>query len=49
MRTIYWEDNAVKLIDQTLLPDEFKVITCRTVDELADAIKRLAVRGAPAL
>ncbi len=49
MRTIYWEDNAVKLIDQTLLPDVFKVITCRTVDELADAIKRLAVRGAPAL
>ncbi|WP_457549031.1 S-methyl-5-thioribose-1-phosphate isomerase [Archaeoglobus sp.] len=49
MRTIYWEDNAVKLIDQTLLPDEFKIITCRTVDELADAIKRLAVRGAPAL
>ncbi len=49
MRTIYWEDNAVKLIDQTLLPEEFKIITCRTVDELADAIKRLAVRGAPAL
>ncbi len=49
MRTIYWEGNAVKLIDQTLLPDEFKVITCRTVEELAYAIKRLAVRGAPAL
>lgn len=49
MRTIYWEDDAVKLIDQTLLPDVLKVITCKTVDELADAIKRLAVRGAPAL
>jgi len=49
MRTIFWEDNVVKLIDQTLLPDEFKIIECRTVEELADAIKRLAVRGAPAL
>lgn len=49
MRTIYWEDNAVKLIDQTLLPDRFEILTCRSVDELADAIKRLAVRGAPAL
>ncbi len=49
MRTIFWEDNAVKLIDQTALPEEFKVVECRSVDELADAIKRLAVRGAPAL
>ncbi len=49
MRTIYWEDGAVKLIDQTLLPDRFEILTCRSVDELANAIKRLAVRGAPAL
>ena len=49
MRTIYWSDGTVKLIDQTLLPDRFEVITCRTVEELASAIKRLAVRGAPAL
>ncbi len=49
MRTIFWEDNAVKLIDQTRLPDEFTIIECRSVEQLADAIKRLAVRGAPAL
>ncbi len=49
MRTIYWEENAVKLIDQTVLPDKFEILTCRSVDELANAIKRLAVRGAPAL
>ncbi len=49
MRTIFWEDDAVKLIDQTLLPDEFKFLVCKNVDELASAIKRLAVRGAPAL
>ncbi len=48
MRSIFWED-GVALIDQTLLPEEFKVVKCKTVDELADAIKRLAVRGAPAL
>ncbi len=49
MRTVFWEDNAVKLIDQTRLPDEFTIIECRSVEQLADAIKRLAVRGAPAL
>ncbi|RLI88088.1 MAG: S-methyl-5-thioribose-1-phosphate isomerase [Archaeoglobales archaeon] len=48
MRTIFW-DGCVKLIDQTLLPDRFEVMECRKVEELAEAIKRLAVRGAPAL
>jgi methylthioribose-1-phosphate isomerase len=48
MRTIFW-DGCVKLIDQTLLPDKFEIISCKTIEELADAIKRLAVRGAPAL
>lgn len=48
MRTIYW-DNGVKLIDQTLLPDNFKVRSCNTVQELAEAVKSLSVRGAPAL
>ncbi|WP_457591795.1 S-methyl-5-thioribose-1-phosphate isomerase [Geoglobus sp.] len=49
MRTIFWEENAVKMIDQTRLPDSFEVITCRNVNELGEAIKRLSVRGAPAL
>lgn len=48
MRTIYW-DNGVKLIDQTLLPDKFEIMSCDSVEELAEAIKRLSVRGAPAL
>ncbi len=48
MRTIYWDD-GIKLIDQTLLPDKFEILSCRTVEELAEAIKRLSVRGAPAL
>jgi len=51
MRTIFWDydTSSVALIEQSLLPDEFKVIKCSTIEELADAIKRLAVRGAPAL
>ncbi len=49
MRTIFWEENAVKMIDQTKLPDRFEIISCRTVEELGEAIRRLSVRGAPAL
>lgn len=49
MRTIFWEENAVKMIDQTKLPDSFEILTCRNVEELGEAIKRLSVRGAPAL
>jgi len=51
MRTIEWDEKreAVKLIDQTLLPGEYKIVECKTLEELIDAIKRLRVRGAPAL
>lgn len=49
MRTIFWEENAVKMIDQTKLPDRFEIITCKTVKELGEAIRKLSVRGAPAL
>lgn len=49
MRTIDWQDGHVVAIDQTRLPAELVVLHLRTVDELIDAIKRLAIRGAPAL
>lgn len=51
MRTIDWGDkkNSVIMIDQTLLPGEYKIIGCRTIDSLCEAIKSLRVRGAPAL
>ncbi|MEU6778674.1 S-methyl-5-thioribose-1-phosphate isomerase [Nonomuraea angiospora] len=49
MRTIDWVDGAVELVDQTLLPDKCVTLRIQTVDELVDAIRRLAVRGAPAL
>ncbi|MFJ1761473.1 S-methyl-5-thioribose-1-phosphate isomerase [Amycolatopsis sp. NPDC088138] len=48
-RTIDWADGAIVIIDQTALPAEYKLLELRTVGELVDAIKRLAVRGAPAL
>lgn len=50
-KTIWWNDenSSVMLIDQTLLPTEYKVIEITEVSRLADAIRRLEVRGAPAL
>ncbi|MGW4063593.1 S-methyl-5-thioribose-1-phosphate isomerase [Amycolatopsis sp. NPDC004747] len=48
-RTIDWADGAIVIIDQTALPDELRLLELRTVGELVDAVKRLAVRGAPAL
>lgn len=49
VRTIDWVDGAIEIIDQTRLPDETVVLRLTTVDDLLDAIGRLAVRGAPAL
>jgi methylthioribose-1-phosphate isomerase len=49
MRTIDWVDGEIQLIDQTRLPDELVVLRIRELDALIDAIRRLAVRGAPAL
>jgi methylthioribose-1-phosphate isomerase len=39
----------LELLDQTRLPSELHYLECRTADETADAIARLAVRGAPAI
>jgi methylthioribose-1-phosphate isomerase len=41
--------DAVRIIDQTLLPERYEERDLRTVDEVCDAIARLAVRGAPAI
>jgi methylthioribose-1-phosphate isomerase len=49
VRCIDWDGDAVRLIDQTLLPGRTEWVRLATVPELVDAIKRLAVRGAPAL
>jgi len=50
--TLKWvgnTDGCLELIDQRLLPGEFKKIQCRTIEQLYEAIKTLAVRGAPAI
>jgi S-methyl-5-thioribose-1-phosphate isomerase len=49
MRTIDWVDGAVEIIDQTALPDDLRVLRLSTVEDLVGAVRRLAVRGAPAL
>jgi methylthioribose-1-phosphate isomerase len=49
IRTIYWEDNAVVMMDQKLLPLTERYITCRDYREVIAAINDLTVRGAPAI
>jgi len=52
VETLSWRgglDGHVDLLEQTLLPAEERRIAVRTVDEMVDAIRRLAVRGAPAI
>ncbi|HEX6699642.1 MAG TPA: S-methyl-5-thioribose-1-phosphate isomerase [Gaiellaceae bacterium] len=47
--TIEWGDGVVRLVDQRRLPSELVLLECRNVEELCEAIRTLAVRGAPAL
>jgi methylthioribose-1-phosphate isomerase len=49
MRTIEWQDGTVITIDQTRLPHETVILKIKTIDEMAEAIKNLRVRGAPLL
>ena len=49
MRTIFWEDNLVKMIDQRRLPNALEILSCRTHIEVAHAITDMAIRGAPAI
>jgi len=46
-RTIWVESGAVRIIDQTRLPHEFRVIALETLDQAATAIRDMQVRGAP--
>ena len=47
--TIYWDKDQVKLIDQTRLPVECVYISCRTKEDIWQAIKIMQIRGAPAI
>ncbi len=49
IRTIEWTGRTLRLLDQTLLPGRTSYVSIRTEEELWDAIKRLVVRGAPAI
>ena len=46
---IEWRDGAVRILDQRRLPDAVEVLHCTTVEQVNDAIRTLAIRGAPAL
>jgi methylthioribose-1-phosphate isomerase len=49
MRTVFWENNELKMIDQRILPARFEVISYHGHKELANAITDMVVRGAPAI
>ena len=49
VETIQWTDAGVVMIDQTRLPREERYVTCRTYEEVADAIRSMVIRGAPAI
>ena len=46
-RTIWYEENVVKIIDQTKLPHRFIIKELKTVKDAINAIKIMEVRGAP--
>ncbi len=48
-KTVEWQEGAVRLIDQSKLPSEVIYINCADVKSVAEAIKSLRVRGAPAI
>lgn len=47
--TVEWKENSVVLIDQTKLPNKLVYVKCTDHHQVADAIKKLVVRGAPAI
>ena len=46
-RTIWFDNNVVKIIDQTKLPHQFNIKNLTTVKDAINAIKTMEVRGAP--
>jgi methylthioribose-1-phosphate isomerase len=49
IQTLEWTDSGVRFIDQTKLPTEETYVTCKTHQQVADAIRTMVVRGAPAI
>jgi len=49
IQTLEWTDQGVRFIDQTKLPTEETYVNCTTYQEVADVIRNMVVRGAPAI
>src|SRR5881275_412201 len=49
VQTLEWTDSGVRFIDQTKLPTEEAYVTCKTYEQVADAIRNMIIRGAPAI
>src|SRR5258705_589267 len=49
IKTIEWTNDGVRMLDQRLLPTEETYLMLRSYDEVADAIRKMVVRGAPAI
>src|SRR5690349_7709126 len=49
IKTVEWTKEGISMLDQRLLPNEEKYLMLRSYEEVADAIKNMAVRGAPAI
>jgi methylthioribose-1-phosphate isomerase len=49
MRTVFWENNQLKMIDQRILPGRFEIVSYSDHKSVATAITDMVVRGAPAI
>src|SRR5580658_3433757 len=49
IQTLEWTDQGVRFIDQTKLPTEEVYVLCKTHEQVADVIRDMVVRGAPAI
>src|SRR5216117_797566 len=49
IQTLEWTESGVRFIDQTKLPNEEVYVTCTTHQQVADVIRNMVVRGAPAI
>ena len=49
IKTVEWTDEGIRMLDQRLLPGEEKYLMLRSYEDVAEAIKKMVVRGAPAI
>src|SRR5688500_7925542 len=49
IKTVEWTDEGIRMLDQRLLPGEEKYLVLRSYEDVAEAIKKMVVRGAPAI